>query len=444
MKQPRLLVLTDISSLTAGVGEPDDGQSMIRLMLYSNDFDIEGLVASSNMRHGQVVKPELIRSVVQAYAQVYPNLLLHSASYPSPDKLMSCVKSGQPVAGRDVPLADSIGEDKDTEGSNWIIAAGDKPDPRPLWITIWGGSADLAQALWRVAHTRSAADTAAFISRLRVYAIGDQDSTATWIKTNFPALFYITSGYGMRGMYRGGDTRLVSPEWVDTHIRHGHGALGALYPNYNGGDIWSRTVRGIKEGDTPSYLALIPNGLNDATNTVWQPEWGGWGGRFQRVADESANQFTDAVDETGSTDDLSPYMSAIHRWRPAYQADFQARLDWCVTDVAETNHRPVVAVAGEPGLQPVYISADAGATVRLDAEGTYDPDGDALNYRWWIYREAGTYPGIARIVDCDHPQSTVQVPPDFVSGQTIHVILEVTDNGEPALTSYRRVIVCCR
>jgi hypothetical protein len=81
-ERPRLVVLTDISSLTAGEADPDDGQSLIRRMLYTNDFDIEGLVASSNLGHGQKVRPELIRRVVDTYGKVRPNLMLHDRRYP--------------------------------------------------------------------------------------------------------------------------------------------------------------------------------------------------------------------------------------------------------------------------------------------------------------------------------------------------------------------------
>ena len=72
-----MIVLTDVSSLAAGEAEPDDGQSLVRLMLYANDLDIEGLVASSNLGHGQRVRPDLIRRVVDAYEKARPNLLLH-------------------------------------------------------------------------------------------------------------------------------------------------------------------------------------------------------------------------------------------------------------------------------------------------------------------------------------------------------------------------------
>src|SRR3982750_4617178 len=81
-ERTRLIVLTDISSLTAGIAEPDDGQSLIRLMLYANEIDIEGLIASSNLIHGQTVRPDLIREVVNAYGKVRPNLILHDPRYP--------------------------------------------------------------------------------------------------------------------------------------------------------------------------------------------------------------------------------------------------------------------------------------------------------------------------------------------------------------------------
>ena len=155
----------------------------------------------------------------------------------------------------------------------------DRPDPRPVWVVIWGGSADLAQALWKVRATRSPDELARFVAKLRVHAIGDQDSTGPWIREQFPGLSTITQRRAYRGMYRGGDTALASSEWVRKNI-HGHGPLGDLYPDYRGGDIWSSTlgqVRGIKEGDTPSFLSLVPNGLGD----VERPRLGSWGGRFE-------------------------------------------------------------------------------------------------------------------------------------------------------------------
>ena len=242
-------------------------------------------------------------------------------------------------------------------------------------MVIWGGSADLAQALWRVRRDRKPEELSRFIARLRVHAIGDQDSTGPWIREQFPGLFMITQRRAYRGMYRGGDASLVSSEWVETNI-HGHGALGDLYPNYRGGDIWSGTlgpVRGIKEGDTPSFLSLVPNGLSDPAH----PWLGSWGGRFAG----EGNQLTDIPDHDIDTKgDPDPRMSSVYRWRAAFQADFAARLDWCVKPFEQANHPPVVRISGESTL-PVK----PGEVVTLNASGTTDPDGDDLTFEWSIY-----------------------------------------------------------
>src|SRR4051812_11675898 len=144
-ERTRLIVLTDIGSLRAGVAEPDDGQSMIRLMLYTNELDVEGLIATSNLGHGQAARPDLIRRVVDAYGAARPNLLKHDGRYPPAAVLAGGIAAGQPIAGRELPVAASVGGGKDTEGSTRIIRVVDAQDPRPVWVTIWGGSADLAQ-----------------------------------------------------------------------------------------------------------------------------------------------------------------------------------------------------------------------------------------------------------------------------------------------------------
>lgn len=403
--KPRVLVLTDISSLTSGVREPDDGQSLIRFLLFSNEFDVEGFVASSNLGHGQVVRPELIRQGIDAYAAVWPNLRRHMPGYPDPALLRDRVKEGQPIAGPKVPVEASVGEGKDTEGSNWIVRTAMSPDPRPLWILIWGGSADLAQALWR---TR---DNPALRRKLRVHAVHDQDSTGQWIRKTFPDLFYVLRGDAVRGTYRGGDTTLVSPDWVETNVREGHGPLGALYPNYRGGDAWSGKlgpVRGVKEGDTPTFLTLINNGLNNPERL----DLGGWGGR---VLD-----FRDAVESDAAPDDPNPSMVSVYRWRAAWQAEFQARLDWCVREPARANHPPKVKLRVKGN--------------RMDARGSNDPDGDKLSFEWMIY------PKTERTVRIEANGARARVIAGPGSGP-VHVVVAVRDSGTPALTRYARAEV---
>jgi hypothetical protein len=429
-ERPRLIVLTDISSLTAGRAEPDDGQSMIRLMLYANEFEIEGLIATSNLGHGQAVQPGLIRRVVAAYAVVQPRLVEHDERFPPASALRETIKAGQPVAGRNVSLDRSIGAGKDTEASEWIIAVVDRPDPRPVWVTIWGGSTDLAQALWKIRQTRSPAALERFTARLRVHDIAEQDATGPWIKENFPGLFVITNLRSMRGMYRGGDPTLVSSDWVKVNI-HGHGALGDLYPDYDGGDIWSRTlgrVRGIKEGDTPSFLFLVANGLGDPE----QPWLGSWGGRFEG----SSNRYVDVTDPDRATSgDPDPRMVTVYRWRPAYQADFQARLDWCTRPYAGANHPPVVRIAGNPRRTAV-----AGAEVVLDASGSTDPDGNRLSFEWSIDPASRAVVAGAIITDPQAQVARLRIAPTL-AGRAIPVLLSVTDNGNPALTRYGRISI---
>jgi hypothetical protein len=428
--RPRLVVLTDISSLTPGIAEPDDGQSLIRLMLYANEFEIEGLIATPNLQHGQKTRPDLIRQVVDAYENVQPNLLLHDPRYPAAEVLRRGIKPGQERAAPKVPVIKSVGEGKDTQASDWIIKCVDHPNPNPLWVVIWERSADLAQSLWRVRRDRSPEELSRFVAKVRVHAIGDQDSTGPWIREQFPELFMITQRPAYRGMYRGGDRSLVSSDWVEKHI-HGHGALGDLYPNYRGGDIWSGRlgpVRGIKEGDTPSFLSLVPNGLSDPAH----PWLGSWGGRFQG----NGHQLSDIPDlDLDTKADPDQRMSSVYRWREAFQADFAARLDWCVKPFKKANHPPVVLIKG-----PSSRSAKACGSIVLDASGSTDPDGNRLTFQWSIYPPA---PEIAKCVKIHGSQTTnAQVEVGAVpAGKTIPTLLTLKDDGIPSLTRYGRVLL---
>jgi hypothetical protein len=429
-----LLILTDIG------GDPDDQQSMVRLLLYANEFEIEGLIASAAGTPGElkenVTKPQLLREIVSAYAHVRDNLVKHAAGYPTTAYLSERIKSGNPNRG-----LKAIGEGHDTEGSRWIIAVTDRPEARPLNIAIWGGQTDLAQALWRVRKDRGADGLREFITKLRVYDISDQDGIAEWMWEQFPDVFYILNKApqgrdrreaALRGMYLGGDESLVSRDWMETHIRRDHGPLGALYPPRT----WTapNPHSAIKEGDTPSWFYFLPTGLNAPEH----PEWGGWGGRFRRTADR---RYRDAEDRIG---DVQHARATVWRWRPTYQRDFQARLDWCVaTRFEDANHAPVPHCQGDDTRSVLQIEAVAGQPVQLRASGSTDPDGDRLNYRWFLYPEPGTYQGDVKIKNGTAPQAVLDVPMD-AAGKSIHVILEVTDDGTPPLTRYRRLVVTGR
>jgi hypothetical protein len=191
------------------------------------------------------------------------------------------------------------------------------------------------------------------------------------------------------------------------------------------------------EGDTPSFLHLIPNGLNDPEH----PEQGGWGGRYMHAAPNGAGPFADVKDSfTRDGRIWSSNQASVYRWRAAFQNDFAARMAWSVDERA--NHAPVVVAQGVGGLAPVRIKAKAGEAVTLDAAGTRDPDGDALDYRWWQYREVGGIPGqpAVEIADAANARASF-VTPTVKAPAELHLILEVRDQGTPPITRYRRVIV---
>src|SRR6185312_8511928 len=177
---PRLIVISDIGN------EPDDQMSLTRLLLYSNELDIEALVAATSTWQKNATHPETMRTLIRAYAMVRSNLLLHAPGWPTAEELDSRVYNGQPGYG----MA-ATGVNKTSEGAYAIIKAVDRNDKRPVWITIWGGANTLAQALQNVRATRSREDLDKFVAKLRISSISDQDDAGPWIRKEFPNLFYV-------------------------------------------------------------------------------------------------------------------------------------------------------------------------------------------------------------------------------------------------------------
>ena len=175
----RLVVLTDIEA------DPDDTQSLVRLFLYSNEIDIEGLVATTSIHMRDEIHPDSVVAVIDKYGEVRANLLKHAPGYPTADTLRARVTAGQPTYG----MA-AVGAGKDTQGSRQLLRALDSQDPRPLWVAVWGGSNTLAQALYSLREARGAEAAAKSIARLRVYTISDQDDSGAWMRKEFPSLFY--------------------------------------------------------------------------------------------------------------------------------------------------------------------------------------------------------------------------------------------------------------
>jgi len=441
LDKPRVIVLTDISN------EPDDEESMVRFLVYSNEYDVEGLIATTSVWLRDKIRPERIRERIEAYGKVRKNLLKHAPGYPTADHLLSVTKAGLPEFGME-----GVGPGKSSEGSRHIIEVVDRPDERPIWVSIWGGANCLAQALWDVKYTRSPDQLEKFVSKLRVYTISDQDNSGRWMRITFPNLFYIVtpSEVGHHEYYKAtwtgisGDRQyknspfhkfeLVDNPWLEQNIIKGHGPLGALYPK----------LEYIMEGDTPSFIGLISNGLGSRIS----PSYGGWGGRYvlcQTYA-ETRPIWTSArgSQDTVTADNGLEYTSdqaTIWRWREAYQHDFAARMDWCIAETFNAaNHNPIAAFNNDKSKAVVHLTAKPGEMVKLSAAGTSDPDGNKVTYHWFIYKEAGDYNGTISIRNSDAVEASFTAP-EVSQTRKIHVILEVKDNGEPNLYSYRRVII---
>jgi len=261
----RVLVSTDI-----GGTDPDDFQSLVHLLLYADSFDLEGLVSSP---YGPGRKEHILQ-VIDCYAKDYEHLRVHSARYPTADALLAITKQGA------IETNGPRGFGEPTEGSNWIVSCTRRDDERPLYVLVWGGIDDLAQAL----H-----DAPDIVDKLRVYFIGGPNkmwsaSAFDYIEVNHPRLWMIEANSTYRGWFVGGNQ---GGEWgnkafVAAHVAS-HGALGDFFASQLGGTL--------KMGDSPSVGWLLRGKPEDPS----QPSWGGqfvrvWEGRktiFRRFTSEA-------------------------------------------------------------------------------------------------------------------------------------------------------------
>lgn len=248
-ERPRILVSTDI-----GGTDPDDNQSMAHLLMYSNEFDIEGLVSSPS--YGKGSKKEIIR-MIGLYEQQLPVFKQHAKGWPTPDYLRSVTKQGRQGA------APYSGFDKSTEGSEWIIKCARKDSRRPLYVLVWGGLEDVAQAL------HDAPDIA---SRIRVYWIGGPNkkwsiNSYAYIVGNFPKLWFIENNATYRGFIYDSKNKDIYNAGYYEHFIKGAGLMGADFAQYYKGNP--------KLGDTPSLLYMMDGDPADPTRDSW-------GGSFVR------------------------------------------------------------------------------------------------------------------------------------------------------------------
>ena len=457
-EKPRVIIETDI-----GIGDGDDDASLVRFLLYADVLDIEGMIVtkSGNMheRYGDIKDGyEFMQMFLDCYEQIYPNLIKHSTGYPSADHLRR-----------------GVARFWTDEAVDLIINAVDKKDPRPLWYCNWGTHNSLGPALDKVKATRSPEEYQAFISRLRVSSLWQFGS----LPDHFPN---ITSTYIDIGnfehrknkkdpYYWSWDDCTIIP-WAKKNLKNfDYEKLNVKQPSSRYNFDWYRFPDFIakghgplcelynhcKEGDTPTSSLLFPVGLNHITDP--NPGWGSWAGRAARVEENHAQDYEVQVEQgnfwwykdgrDACYDNYNGSLSrdnTLLRWGMHIQNDFMARIEWCVKPFDKANHPPVVVLNKDKTINVLEMNAKPGDKVTLDAKGSTDPDGNALKYEWIYYPEPGTY-GKLHNVDAitiegsKSEKAFLRLPVDANKGETIHIILIVTDNGEPELTRYRRIII---
>ena len=464
----RLVILADMGN------EPDEEQQMIHMLLYSNEFDLEGLIAVTGRflrpshwdPYRRVVHPELFHQLIDGYSKDYDNLQKHAEGYPEPEYLRSIVAGGQPGYG-----IEGTGEGMSSEGSSLLLEIFKKDDDRPIYIVVNAGSNTLLQAIqdFERVHTKQELDI--LISKLRVYENGAQDNAGAWICANYPDIHWMRSNYQTYAFAGRGGPHTWKPydysplgqhQWALEHIIAGHGYLGALYPIrllFFGPYIKNGIIEVLEGGGTIPWIGLVNKGLWDMEH----PHWGGWGGRFTR---EKVKNYWSRHNDINSDEKLydnffmyiedSDYWidpengtlyndidAPVLRFRQAMFNDLQCRMDWCVKTFNNANHNPVAAVNENNTDQIIYLSTKAGEEIVLDASASYDPDGDELEFLWWNYFESGTHPERIEfnINNASNSKMNFKIP-DNAAGKDIHIILEVKDNSPiAALYDYRRIVI---
>ncbi|MEY4762624.1 MAG: hypothetical protein RLZZ200_2480 [Pseudomonadota bacterium] len=490
--RPRVVVTAD--------PELDDLNSLIRFLLYTPDFRVEGLIYASSQFHwkgdgrgttlsvpgreynrfGLNLCPckswrwsadeRFIDDAVDAYEKAWPNLRVHDPAYPTPAALRSKIRWGN---------VEFDGEmSKDTPGSESIVSLLLDKDDSPVYLHAWGGQSTIARALKAIEERHAGTEhwqeiRKRVVSKAVIHASGDQDGTyAAYIRPKWPEIRYrrlaggVPLSYNAQSRVSEADAAYYTPDWIRMNVSR-RGALGALYRVWGDGKqmvkgdrfdyfgVQGKTAKELRdegyvvwtpvhpqgaflgEGDTFTYMNLIDNGLRGYRDE----SLGGWGGAVNDAEGASFEiSFTniEGFASNPATERSAP-RDATHPFLAAAQRDFAVRMLWATTPRhEEANHPPRIAALGRTAL-----STQAGKDVSLRVR-TQDPDRHSVTVHWRIWPEAGSYRGPVTLGAVEGLRTDLTVPADAAPGQTIHVVAEATDNGSPALTRYERYVITVR
>ncbi len=439
--KPRIIIMTD--------GEVDDRSSMVHLLLCSNEVEIEAIIQSASFSHpsGHSAEPWL-SSQLEHYAQAYPNLSKHAEGYPDPETLKSRCFVGDEdpshivVEGNgmnrypgDTPQIDPTGW-AETPGSKKIVEVLLDKDPRKVYLLAWGGGNTAAKAFQILKDKYSAEEYNRAVNKAVMYNIWYQDGAGNYIETYHPDVTMVVS-YGFLGTWAYGALR-----YSEDFIKYRFNTENPLSADY--GNSY------INEGDSPSFYYVLGNGLRGYED----PTWGGWGGRFYKV-EGLKNVYRDVSKMSYSA------------WTEYVLRDFEVRNNWCnAASYEDANHYPVIEME-----TPLDITVHSGETVEIKYKVTDSdkPNPEAMWQRygtlweqqgmskeqfmersknmgplpvqasWSQFKEAGTYDGWVKLNSGRN--SVGFVAPKVSEAKTIHLLMEATDQGSPALTSFARVVV---
>lgn len=485
--KPRIVVTTD--------PELDDANSMVRYLLYASDFDTVGLIYASSAVHWsgdskgtrfalpgrEYSRPGIrdcpctsyrwptgelhIDRAIDAYAKVFANLKVHDPAYPAPDYLRSIVRWGNTAFEGDIA--------HNSAGSDLIRALLLDDAQTPVYLLAWGGESTIARALKSIEEDFGKspdwhAIRAAVIAKAVIVPMSHQDDTyETYIKPVWPQIRYLERadgvplGYGAQSQASLADAAYFSANWTKTNVL-ARGPLGALYRVWGDGQqmvpgdkfdyfgergksaselasqgfvVWTPPQEPgsfISEGDTPTFLDFIANGLAGFRDTA--P--GGWAGHRVTQADRErmAKIYELFMKDPAALGKLprradDPFVGAAQR-------DFAGRLAWSTAPTyAAANHNPQIVLE-----TPAVVTARAGQTIRLRARVS-DPDHDRVSIRWRRWNAADSYPSEARLVHADSTEAAFLVPKDAKSGEVFQMIAQATDSGSPKLSRYAKVVI---